>query len=71
MENKFLEILEKVGYDLPSRQAAGRMLRVYQDAKKDVSGNAEQRRIGRMHIVLKSFLSELTEAVERAEQESV
>lgn len=58
-------------YELTSRACALKMLLIYQDAKKSVSGNAEQRRIGRMKIVLDAFLDELKDAVERAEQESV
>lgn len=52
-------------------EVAQRMQQVYKDAKKDVSGNAECRRISRMKIVLDMFLDEMRDAVERAETESV
>jgi hypothetical protein len=58
-------------YELTSRACALKMLLIYKDAKKSVSGNSEQRQIGRMRIVLDAFLEELKEAVERAEQESM
>lgn len=49
---------------------AQRMSEAYRAAKKDVSGNAECRRIGRMKIVLEMFLDELRDELERAERES-
>lgn len=52
-------------------ERAQHYLKVYEDAKKDVSGNAECRRIARMRIVLDMFLDELREEVEGAERESV
>lgn len=65
-------LLEKLHQDVSITFAdAQRFLRIYEDAKKDVSGNPECRRIGRMKIVLEMFLAEVLSAVEAAEKESV
>lgn len=65
------KFLEKIAEGPVTWERAERALTVYRDAKKDVSGNAECRQIGRMKIVLERFLDELCEEVERAEKESV
>jgi dimeric dUTPase (all-alpha-NTP-PPase superfamily) len=67
LENEYSDEM----HHLQSWGMATKMQDIYKDAKKSVSGNAEQRRIARMKIVLEAFLDELKEAVERAEQESV
>jgi hypothetical protein len=69
--SELLKNWEKIFGDGVEWDVAQRMQEVYKTAKKDVSGNAECRRIGRMRIVLDMFLDELKDAVERAEQESV
>jgi hypothetical protein len=42
-------------------ERAGRILKIYEDAKKLATGNAEQRRIHRMRIALNALLDELAE----------
>ena len=68
--SKIKKFLEKIAEGPVTWERAQRMLKVYKEAEKSVSGNAECRRIGRMKIVLEVFLDELMEEVERVEQES-